>query len=417
MKSLAYSRVLFLVFALLTCWHNFYLTSRASGVVPPQAEQRLTQEVFDNFIFYWESLLDLKFTAEEREALKRAVVGYWKTNNTAEIQNTLKQAEYGKSARELGRGESYLRDMRTAYQASYVAELRKETTDPVAVVLVRAFDRVHGFGGGSANSPEAGAVLADGNPPLTQAMADKFLSIYAFIFDLDLNAAQHGRLQGLLVEAWKKSDRDVIEHVVGDLKSVGDKSKDDLVASLGADYQNHFVEGFRRSGMQTPLFKAFVELFDEAHPDRVAATRAKGFADLVGTWEWSDALLQERDPYNGNPRGVGYVDAGTLEISPDGQFKLIRTHRHCEGTCCNEQGKSEQGTISVDKNGELVFQINSGTEMARDGCNARLNQQVAIKPHRESYNWSIRLNALHDNAPTLCWNTGPNEATCYIKRQ
>lgn len=165
------------------------------------------------------------------------------------------------------------------------------------------------------------------------------------------------------------------------------------------------------------MYKEVVELFDRAHPVRKEATRARGFADLIGTWEWSDALLQERDPYNGNLRGVGYVDAGTLEISPDRQFKLARPHRHCEGTCCNEQGKSESGAISVDENGDLVFQIKSGSEMVRDGCNAGANRQAAIKSHTETYPWSIRLNALHNNAPTLCWNTGPNEASCYIKQQ
>jgi hypothetical protein len=55
--------------------------------------------------------------------------------------------------------------------------------------------------------------------------------------------------------------------------------------------------------------------------------------------------------------------------------------------------------------------------MARDGCNAALNRQAAIRPHRESYDWSITPNPNHNNAPTLCWNTGPKEATCYIKRQ
>jgi hypothetical protein len=378
-----------------------------------QGEQRLTQEVFDNFVFYWESLFDLKFTGEEREELKRAVIGYWKTNNKTEIQNTLQQAESGATNREMG--ESFLSSRREAYQASTIAEVRKETNDPVAVVLVRAFDRAHGFGGAPTDQASAGAVIAEGNPPLMQAMVNKFFTFYEFILDLKFTAEQRERLQKVILEGWRKNDRQVIERVVNDLEFVAQKSKDEVKTALGADYQLAIVSDMRRySG--NPLLAQLAEDFDQAHPDRREATRAKGFADLVGKWEWSDALLQERNPYSGNLQGIGYVDAGTLEISPNGQFKLIHTHRHCAGTCCNEQGKSENGTISVES-GELVFQINSGTEMSRDGCNTRLNQQTAIKPHRESYNWSIRLNPNHDNAPTLCWNTGPHEATCYIKQQ
>lgn len=91
-------------------------------------------------------------------------------------------------------------------------------------------------------------------------------------------------------------------------------------------------------------------------------------------------------------------------------------HNHCQGGCCRQEGKSESGTVSIGQGGVLVFQIEAGAEVSRDGCNAALNRQAAISPQRESYPWRIRLDPIHDNAPTSCWNTGPNESTCYVKR-
>jgi hypothetical protein len=378
-----------------------------------QGEPRLTQEVFDQFLAYWEYYLDLKVTPAEREELKRGVIKYWTTKDTGNIQATLDQARQGANLNLLP--ESAHADMLTANQGNLVSALRKETDDPVSVVLLRAFNRAHGFGGAAADQANAGAVLAPGNPPLTQAMLGKFIVFYEFVLDLKFTAAQRDRLQQVIAEGWRRNDRQVVERVVRDLEFVGQKSKDEVKTALGEDYQLAIVSDMRRYA-DNPLLVQLTEDFDQAHPDRREATRAKGFNDLIGKWQWSNALLQERDPYSGNLRGIGYVDAGELEISPNGQFKLIRTHRHCEGACCNEQGKSESGTISIE-GGELVFQIKTGTEMARDGCHAGVNQQSAIKPHRESYPWSIRLNPVHNNAPTLCWNTAPDKADCYIKQQ
>lgn len=414
MTFFARTRGLLLAFVLLAVGHISYLTPRASGAAPPQGEQRLTQEVFDNFVFYWESLLDLKFTAEEREALKRGLIAYWQTNNTTAIHNILEQAGFAERNRD---EEGILTSTREAYQASSLAQLRKATDDPVAVALLRAFDRAHGFGGGGDGGGAAGAVLAPGNPPLTQEMVDKFLGLYEFILDLKFSAEQRNRLLGVMTEAWRKNDRHVIDRVVGDVQFVNRRrTKEEAKRALGEDYQVTLVSGMRRS-LPDPLISPLIEAFDEAHPDRREATRAKGFADLVGTWEWHDALNQQRDAYSGALRGVGYVDGGQLVITPDGQFKLLRTHRHCEGACCREQGKSESGTVSVER-GELVFQIKSGMEVSRDGCNAGPDRQSAISPHRESYgDWNIYRNPVHDNALTLCWNTAPNESTCYVKQQ
>ena len=540
MKFIVLSGVLLLAFALLGEGNSSCLGGRASAAMPVQDQPTLTQEVFDNFVFYWESLLDLKFTAGERDSLKRGLVAYWKTNNTTAINKVLEQAGFAARNRDEA---SILASMREAYQASSIAELRKETDDPVAAVLVRAFDRVHGFGvtddrparsdlpaqgsrpgpasnsfrgyragryegtaqnttahqsgnavfeiinldpsngrveahfvasnglvgegwlsGGideqgrmtlSGNLSEwkmfaqakatggggitatyrlegpsheegefrvdfrgaASPVLAEGNPPLTQEMVDKFLAFYEFILDLKFSTEQRDRLQGVMVEAWRKKDRRVMDRVVGDVQYVNSHpTKEEVKARLSDEYQVLLVSGMRQA-LPNPLLSPLVEAFDEAHPDRREATRAKGLADLIGTWEWHDALPQQRDPYSGAVSGIGYVDGGKLEIAPDGQFKLLRTHRHCEGACCREEGKSESGTVSIEQ-GALVFQVKTGTEIARDGCNAQFNRQAAISPHRESYSaWNINHNPAHNNAPTLCWSTAANEPVCYVKQQ
>ncbi len=262
----------------------------------------------------------------------------------------------------------------------------------------------------------ASPVLAKGAPPLTQEMADKFLALYEFELDLKLSAGQHDQLQSLMVEAWKKNGRVVIGRVMDDLKAVGEKSKDELKSSLGADYQVTLVEGIRRGGMQTPLLRAFVELFDQAHPDRVAATRAKGFADLVGTWRREDSLMPSVDRYTGTPTTTSFTDARTLAIAADGHFKHVQSHNHCSGgVCCRMWGSTELGTVRVE-GAELVFEVKSGDKFTRDSCSG-LNLPGKIEPHRESVTWTIRPNPHLNNAPALCWTTEAKENVCYNKQR
>ena len=59
----------------------------------------------------------------------------------------------------------------------------------------------------------------------------------------------------------------------------------------------------------------------------------------------------------------------------------------------------------------LIFDVQSGNEIVEDGC-AGVKSQAPLKPHRESYPWSLRTNA---GAPALCWNTAPDAAVCFAK--
>src|SRR5438309_743889 len=149
---------------------------------------------------------------------------------------------------------------------------------------------------------------------------------------------------------------------------------------------------------------------DAAHPERIQATKAKSFTDIVGTWKRTDGLLAEKT-YSTQPAGVSYTESETIEISADGKFKHIKVHSHYSGTCSQTNGKTEYGIIKLDGT-KLIFEIQSGTEMVEDACSPSLNRHQAVKPRKESFPWSIKTNP-DNNAITLCWNTSNTTATCF----
>lgn len=265
----------------------------------------------------------------------------------------------------------------------------------------------------------AAPVLAPGAPPLTQSIVEDLSKAWGTALELTFTPAQRQRLQAALVSAWKQGDRAVIDRAVDDLHTLGGKSAEELRGSLGPDYQTALVEGMRRNEGRNPVLSSLVQAFDAAHPDRVAATRAQGFSDLVGTWKKLDAVAPNLSPVTGLPMGPAFQDGGTLTFASDGKFDLTHTHNHCDNNpgrnCCRLEGETWHGTASV-KNGELVFQIASGQKLHQDSCNPGMSSQSKIGSRLERATWQIRANPSQNNKPALCWHAAGDVSGCYTRQ-
>ena len=265
-----------------------------------------------------------------------------------------------------------------------------------------------GFGGAFGQ----GRTLAQGNPALTQSMADRLEIVYSRLLEIKLSAEQKARFQTGLIKYWTGNDQAGIKSSLENLKYY---DSPDQLNELRTSSQATIVEGLRRDAAETgdPVSGVLVEAFDITHPGRGDETRVRTFADLVGTWKRQDALGARVDPNSGRAVGVSYTDSGALEITQKGAFTMVKVHNHCSGTCCRMDGSEEKGTVSLVA-GKMVFQTVSGSKLTEDPC-VGAKQRSAIKAHRESVSWSIRPNP-NNNATTLCLNTGPDTAECYEKQ-
>ena len=144
-----------------------------------------------------------------------------------------------------------------------------------------------------------------------------------------------------------------------------------------------------------------------------------GFADLIGAWEVGGGLPAQRNPFTGEATGVSFVEARRLEIFPDGEFKHILSHRHCEGNgasrCCRESAVLEQGRLSVE-GPRLVFDVEGGGTIAKDGCNPALSRQGSVERRKESFVWSLRAGPDGAGNSVLCLQMNSGEAACYQKQ-
>jgi len=95
--------------------------------------------------------------------------------------------------------------------------------------------------------------------------------------------------------------------------------------------------------------------------------------DILGIWEVGGGLPSQVNPVTGMSTGPSFVDAHRLEFFPDGNFKHLWSHRHCDTIrCCSDQAMLEEGPYSFSGR-TLDLTVTGGNLIASDGCNPKLN--------------------------------------------
>ena len=145
--------------------------------------------------------------------------------------------------------------------------------------------------------------------------------------------------------------------------------------------------------------------------------QSPGIAALIGAWEVGGGLPAQTNPLTGEATGGSFTEARRLEVFPDGQFKHVLSHRHCEGAgaarCCSEEAVLEQGRLSVE-GARLVFDVEGGGTIRKDGCNPALSREGTVGRSRESFAWSLKPAA--DGGSTLCLRNDSGGGACYQKQ-
>lgn len=138
--------------------------------------------------------------------------------------------------------------------------------------------------------------------------------------------------------------------------------------------------------------------------------------DLVGAWEIGGGLPAQTNPITGEAAGISFVEARRLEIFPDGKFKHVQSHRHCEGSglrrCCEEQAVLEQGALSFGDQ-RMTFNVEGGGTISRNGCNPSLSKEGTVKPRKVSFAWTLQR---ANGAAQLCLQGDTGEKVCYQKQ-
>jgi hypothetical protein len=138
--------------------------------------------------------------------------------------------------------------------------------------------------------------------------------------------------------------------------------------------------------------------------------------DLIGAWEIGGGLPSQTNPITGEASGISFVEARRLEIFPEGYFKHVQSHRHCEGNglrrCCEEQATLEQGALSFDDR-RVTFNVEGGGTISRNTCNPSSTKEGTVTPRKVSFQWMLKR---ANGAAKLCLQGETGEKACYQKQ-
>ena len=144
-----------------------------------------------------------------------------------------------------------------------------------------------------------------------------------------------------------------------------------------------------------------------------SAFRTSPISNLIGTWEVGGALPGQVNPITGMSTGISFVDVHRLQFFPDGSFKHLWSHRHCDGPrCCSEQAMGENGTFTL-QGEKLNLAITDGMLINTDMCNPKMTGHTPVKHRTDTYVVSTKPGL---GQPQLCLQSGSQAATCYQKQ-
>ncbi|WP_315820965.1 hypothetical protein [Paraflavitalea speifideaquila] len=245
-------------------------------------------------------------------------------------------------------------------------------------------------------------------PALTPEMVKQYAAIFEVMLEIKLGKEQFDRLHKGLNEYWIKKDAAAIHRVMDNLGYFG---KQDELESLRSSSQLVIVESMRRENKDAVSI-LLIEMYDKAHPDRIAATRARSFADLVGTW---------KDPMVCWPKKTRSAAGGRF-------FYQQWFHHH----------PRQRAVHTYPCQQPLQWQLlpvgwyNRKREAYHRWRPAGVRYSIWLQhytgwlpPFRQPANkdkttqrklpWALRPNP-DSQALTLCWNTGASTAICYEKQ-
>ncbi len=262
-----------------------------------------------------------------------------------------------------------------------------------------------------------GAVLAPGDPPLTEEMVEHRVAVLDTFLDVHLNAEQQQILRTSMVDAWKNNDRKVMQFVLEDLKFYGNLSGLQLVRKTNLE---SYVEDLRNHP-DKPADAMLLAAVLAAHPEFRDVMHARGWGDLVGNWETGDAMAAPRNPVTGQVQGISFSEALILKIFSDGHFHHDWVHRFCAHgqLCCSETGTSADGTVAVEGS-KLTLETGGVMQFRKDPCVAANNITNNTGAQQPTFEWTLKRG--QGGKPMLCLThrpfqvTAKADAVCYTKQ-
>lgn len=272
---------------------------------------------------------------------------------------------------------------------------------------------------------EENEVLAQGNPPLTLGLSDKFVEFFEWSLDSKFTKAQRTLFTMGLLQVWEKRDQSTIDAFLkmrkhyDNLATVKKEARDEEQRRM----QGVLLDAFAGDSADS-LAKLLLSVYTSSHPEAAAKLKrpqspanrpgavARVPAELVGEWI---ARRGSGGSYVNPSTGQSSGPNATIEsykIFADGSYEHSILMQSSLYNCTTTIVGREVGPIMVQ---ESFFTITPqpGTLDSKNTCSPHLNEQKKTTFPPKTLSWRLERGEF---GLQLCLQNADGASACYLKQ-
>jgi hypothetical protein len=266
----------------------------------------------------------------------------------------------------------------------------------------------------AALSQQPDAVIAKGQPDLTEGMVSELNAFFEWALDISLSPAQKTALRNNVISAWTKNDKAGIDGTMTIIKAVEQLSNAtaDARESARQQVQPELLKSLRAEP-DDAVSKMLVAAYESAHPAGPGESGppvSSASSGLVGKWHSGSASgTNYYNPSTGSwaaPSGTGQ----SYELMSDGRYVYAGLLQTSMYSCTTSVFFYETGKWNS-TGSTLNFIPTSGRTKSQDNCNRSFNYDRPKTPASHSVGFSFKVSSYSPEGQ-LCMTDKYGE-TCY----
>ena len=268
-------------------------------------------------------------------------------------------------------------------------------------------------------------VLAEGNPPLTLALSDKFVEFFEWSLASKFTKSHRAVFTIRLLNVWEKRDQSTIDSFLkmrkhyDDLANVKKEERDQAQQRV----QALLLDAFAKDSTD-PLAQLLLSVYTSSHPDSAAAAKrpqppatvpgpvSRVPPEMVGEW------IARRgsggsyvNPTTGQSSGTN-ATVESYKIFANGMYEHAMFMQSALYSCTTTIFGREVGPITV-QGATMTITPQPGTVESKNTCSPGLNERKQTNFPVKSLGWRVQQGEF---GLELCLQNAEGASACYLKQ-
>ncbi len=245
-------------------------------------------------------------------------------------------------------------------------------------------------------------ILADGNPPLTDAMVERYSDLFEWSLDVSFSAQDRAAIEKEFVKYWQTGDENNVKAVLGaldfakKLDGAGDAKKRELQPQI----KQKIIEAMEsdRSDTLNALLLGIYQRNQKANA--VAENGGASLSALVGTWRvlHGNSIVSVEKP--SGRIGDGNSMIAEYDIKPDGRVAFTFILQQSNYGCTTRIKTYKTGRAAVSGSRVTFAYEAGGTTQSEDNCNQKYNYTKKLAAEKETFDFQLKS---ENGKPQFCF--------------